>query len=40
MIVEGNQKELDATERFHKGNRQEGFGGGYERRMFNLQCTP
>ena len=24
MIIEGNQKELDAMEQFHKGNRQEG----------------
>lgn len=24
MIIEGNQKELDAMKEFHKGNRQEG----------------
>lgn len=24
MIIEGNQKELDAMEQFHKGNRLEG----------------
>ncbi len=24
MIIEGNQKELDAMEQFHKGNRKEG----------------
>ena len=24
MIIEGNQKELEAMEQFHKGNRQEG----------------
>lgn len=24
MVIEGNQKELDAMEQFHKGNRQEG----------------
>ena len=24
MIIEGNKKELEAMEQFHKGNRQEG----------------
>ena len=24
MIIEGNKKELDAMEQFHRGNRQEG----------------
>ena len=24
MIIEGNQKELDAMKEFHKGNRKEG----------------
>ena len=27
MMIEGNQKELDAMEQFHKGNRQEGTEG-------------
>ena len=24
MIIEGNEKEIEAMEQFHKGNRQEG----------------